>query len=408
MEKTFIAKLPLRSDAVTAPQMGLPKTITDTLEPEMLYAFVLMSFDEYSTALYTDFIRPELESQGFEVARADDIGDENNRNILRDVIDGIAKCDLVIAELTGNNPNVLYELGLAHALRKPVLHLTQNLDEVPFDLRSYRMIEYSRDFSKIGEAKEKLISNAKAFSDGRSLFGNPITDFYSGPTPQETGGSAVPPRFSTGDRGPIEAIEDSATSLGELGDHEGDLGFLDHLVTINEGYGRAGEVAGEIAGSMEGLTNYMTEATTELQRITANRNASSPNAAITLCRRLARRFESFNGDIRTANATFAETIDNTEDSLEHLVAFQIAQSDSPDVVEALDELGNLRYTVFQTRSSILGFADAIDELPRVERLLNRQMNNTSIEIRAMAGHLDRIYGSISRAIQAAGAGPEAA
>ena len=142
----------------------------------MPYAFVLMSFDEYSTALYTDFIRPELESQGFEVARADDIGDENNRNILRDVIDGIAKCDLVIAELTGNNPNVLYELGLAHALRKPVLHLTQNLDEVPFDLRSYRMIEYSRDFSKIGEAKEKLISNAKAFSDGRSLFGNPITD----------------------------------------------------------------------------------------------------------------------------------------------------------------------------------------------------------------------------------------
>ena len=127
----------------------------------MANAFVLMPFDEDFTALYTDFIRPVLQQHGFVVERADDI--ENNRNILRDVITGINNCDLVVAELTGNNPNVLYELGLAHALRKPVIHLTQSLDELPFDLRSYRMVEYSRDFSKIGAAKDKLASSATAF-----------------------------------------------------------------------------------------------------------------------------------------------------------------------------------------------------------------------------------------------------
>ena len=92
-------------------------------------AFVLMSFDNDFEALYTDFIRPVLEECGFAVERADDI--ENHQNILRDIIEAIDRSDLVIAELTGNNPNVLYELGLAHALKKPVIHLTQALEEVP-------------------------------------------------------------------------------------------------------------------------------------------------------------------------------------------------------------------------------------------------------------------------------------
>ena len=152
-------------------------------------AFVLMSFDDDFEVLYTDFIRPVLQECGFDVKRADDI--ENNRNILRDIIEAIDRSDLVIAELTGNNPNVLYELGLAHALKKPVIHLTQALDEVPFDLRSYRILEYGRDFSKIQEAKERLTNIARAYREGRSRFGNPVTDFYGAPTVNGPAGEGV-------------------------------------------------------------------------------------------------------------------------------------------------------------------------------------------------------------------------
>lgn len=49
---------------------------------------------------------------------------------------------MLVAELTGRNPNVLYERGLAHALRKPVVLVSSNEDDVPFDVRHVRVIYY--------------------------------------------------------------------------------------------------------------------------------------------------------------------------------------------------------------------------------------------------------------------------
>jgi hypothetical protein len=51
---------------------------------------------------------------------------------------------VLIAELTTKNPNVLYELGLAHALEKPVVLIASNEDDVPFDLRHIRVIIYDQ------------------------------------------------------------------------------------------------------------------------------------------------------------------------------------------------------------------------------------------------------------------------
>ena len=48
----------------------------------------------------------------------------------------------MLADLTNKNPNVLYELGLAHAVGKPVVMVTQSIDDVPYDLRALRVIEY--------------------------------------------------------------------------------------------------------------------------------------------------------------------------------------------------------------------------------------------------------------------------
>ena len=49
---------------------------------------------------------------------------------------------MMLADLTGKNANVLYELGLAHAIDKPVVLLSQSMDDVPFDLRALRVITY--------------------------------------------------------------------------------------------------------------------------------------------------------------------------------------------------------------------------------------------------------------------------
>lgn len=52
---------------------------------------------------------------------------------------------VLVAELTGRNPNVLYELGLAHALRKPVVLVSSNKDDVPFDVQHVRVIYYDKN-----------------------------------------------------------------------------------------------------------------------------------------------------------------------------------------------------------------------------------------------------------------------
>ena len=369
----------------------------------MATAFVLMPFDDDFTVLYTGFIRPVLEECSFVVERADDI--ENNRNILRDIVSGIHNSDLIVAELTGNNPNVLYELGLAHALRKPVIHLTQAIDDVPFDLRSYRMFEYSRDFSKIDEAKQKLASNAKAFLEGRSQFGNPVTDFLGEGAHQErvarTQAGSVPEIA----RNPEALGDPLQLGIGKAMDGEEERGFLDHLVDVNEGYARAGEVSSEVALSLGTLTVDIQKATEEITRVTARPNSSTASAAQSICRRLAPKFATFNADVSRANGVYAEVLDNTEDSLEFLVSFQLVATSGnmpPESAEAIGTLRGLRQTILKARDSTLEFASTVAELPGMERRLNRETARTTTEVRVMANHLDRIYASISRAINASG------
>ena len=59
---------------------------------------------------------------------------------MEDVRTGISSADLIVADLTGQNPNVFYEVGIAHTLEKPVLLLSMSIEDIPFDLRHRRVL----------------------------------------------------------------------------------------------------------------------------------------------------------------------------------------------------------------------------------------------------------------------------
>ncbi len=101
----------------------------------------MMPFTKTLRWVFDDLIVPACVDIGAEAIRGDDFA--RNRNILHDVVDGLLTCDAIVADLTGGNPNVYYELGAAHALMRPVILLTQRLNRVPFDLRVHRVLEYS-------------------------------------------------------------------------------------------------------------------------------------------------------------------------------------------------------------------------------------------------------------------------
>lgn len=116
--------------------------------------FVIMPFAEDFTAVHTDVVKPVGEELGLVVKRGDDFF--ANNYIMDEVWFGIYYAKLVVADCTGRNPNVFYELGIAHTLGKPAILLTQNVDDIPFDVAGRRFIEYQDKLSSLREMKTQL------------------------------------------------------------------------------------------------------------------------------------------------------------------------------------------------------------------------------------------------------------
>lgn len=112
-----------------------------TVKVDSALCFVVMPFAEDLQAVFEEVIKPVAVELGLRCTRADDVFD--NRPIMDDIWENIERARLIVADLTGRNPNVFYETGLAHAMGKEVVLLTQSLNDVPFDLRHLRCIVYS-------------------------------------------------------------------------------------------------------------------------------------------------------------------------------------------------------------------------------------------------------------------------
>lgn len=105
--------------------------------------FVLMPFNDELNAVYNTIIKPTVESMGLVCHRADEY--KTNKAIIQDIWKAICEAKIVIADLTNLNPNVMYELGIAHTVGKETVMITQRNDEeikFPFDISHIRRIEY--------------------------------------------------------------------------------------------------------------------------------------------------------------------------------------------------------------------------------------------------------------------------
>jgi hypothetical protein len=102
--------------------------------------FIIMPFSKSLTRIYSNTIKPTVEKCGLSCVRADE--ESGPGRIMDDIWKSIRNASFLIADLTDRNPNVFYELGLAHALGKIVILLTQSIQDVPFDLKHIRVIQY--------------------------------------------------------------------------------------------------------------------------------------------------------------------------------------------------------------------------------------------------------------------------
>ncbi|UAB68708.1 hypothetical protein INR79_09095 [Vibrio sp. SCSIO 43132] len=102
--------------------------------------FVMMPFLDEMEPVYTDHILPIASKLKISCSRGDDFFSSNS--IMQEVWSAIYYCKIGIADCTGRNPNVFYEIGMAHSLGKRCILLAQSIDDIPFDLRHLRTIIY--------------------------------------------------------------------------------------------------------------------------------------------------------------------------------------------------------------------------------------------------------------------------
>lgn len=140
-----------------------------------LFAFVILPSRPEFLDFYADVLQPVLESAGYEVQHGENVFDQ--QNALKEVVLNIHRANIIVADLTIPSANVLYELGIAQGLLKPTILVTQRVERVPFDLRSYRLLQYSLHYKRIEEFKDKLRELAEQHKTRLLDYGNPVMDF---------------------------------------------------------------------------------------------------------------------------------------------------------------------------------------------------------------------------------------
>lgn len=131
---------------------------TQLVEPKV---FVVMQFTDEFNELFRDVILPVCDDFDLEVIRADDI--YNNGLIIQDIINSINESAIIIADITPDNPNVYYEVGFAHASKKPVVLLCDSKrDKLPFDLSGFRTIFYRNTIAGKSEVEGQLRKHLEA------------------------------------------------------------------------------------------------------------------------------------------------------------------------------------------------------------------------------------------------------
>jgi len=118
------------------------------------FVFVLMPFKEDFDDIYELGIKEAAKEVGAYAERLDE--QIFTEGILERIFNQISKADVIVADMTGRNPNVFYEVGYAHALGKIVLLLTQKADDIPFDLKHKQHIIYGNSGSKIQNLRNEL------------------------------------------------------------------------------------------------------------------------------------------------------------------------------------------------------------------------------------------------------------
>jgi hypothetical protein len=302
-----------------------------------------MPFSAEFDAVFRDVIVAAL-SPIYVVERAD--SRLHQQNILRTIIEGIHGADLVIADVTTTNANVMYELGAAHALGKPTIMISQSIERLPFDLRSYLVQAYSVEGDR-SKAIDRLRDVGEKHILGMVRFGNPISDFVPNASDETT----------------FSPVSDSATYA------DTSYGLLDYNADMEQFGDEAIQVFARADFLNQTLNTNMRELIPEMQKA---RNANSARAERSAYAQLSALLESY------ASAVLSDIVPQFHDAWEgigkamHWFAMHRPADADPQLVSRFCETGfGLRNALTGMVKKVTSVRETIGSASGVTQVLQR-------------------------------------
>ncbi len=327
-----------------------------------LNIFVAMPFGGKFDLIYRYLIKTPLGTEGHKVRRADD--DPENQNINKEIFQGIWQADLVIADLTGQNVNVCYELGIAHSLKKPTIQIAQSIDDILFFLLSYEAKIYSIKSDGSSDLADLICA---IIERDNYNFSNPFDDFINaGPKKRIT-----LPRSS--------GIDDNVDDDEEVASDDSDYGLLDAGADAEEAMNEIASITKEISLDISKIAEK-----TEARNEEANRLKSKPNQQrlqsklLRVLQQFASDLNEFSNNVNQKTPTLKEAWIKLDQGLGHTLL--VSNIENPSDFEAARSLREVMYDLRDKQGTAIksteGFRDSHKNLIGLSRVSSRAVRNS--------------------------------
>ncbi len=333
--------------------------------------FMIMPFEDEFFEVY-EMLKRQFEKE-FIFSHAGD--EDNQQNILKDIIQAIYEADIIIADLTGLNANVFYELGVAHTLNKKVIIITENISSLPFDLKSYRAKEYSTHFTKFAELIEALDKYLHGAISGEITYSNPVNDFLS--TQKEA--DVVKSIYANNSE--IELPEDT------------EKGFLDFMAGIEDNMEQMTNYVNQMTGDLQVMTDSIDKSTEKINSVGGNGSASFVRKE---AKKVANYMGAFSTNLREYNSHYINLWNQVEKDILGLLENKYASQNKDELVSFLKSLKS-------TQSKIVESCVPVEEMKNVllknlgmERSLNQSIRFLDEDLANYLSIMEQIRCSIDR------------
>ncbi|MEV5376187.1 hypothetical protein AB0L26_09490 [Streptomyces nondiastaticus] len=314
---------------------------------------------EHHLGIFEQVIAPACERHGITAVRADGIAHAGD--ITEQICRHVIESDLVIADVSGGNPNVMYELGLRHVTGKPTIHIGE-AGQLPFDIASIRTIRYQRARSHLAGARKEIESALEAgLRDGFEIL--------------------TPARVLRGLQ-PVDGPSASATSENE---REEDLpGLLDDFAAIEAGLDEMSADMEAITKTIETFGALTEQSNTEMLDLTqANAPMSARLAAVA---RYAESISAPAGELNAVAGAFAErmaTLDSGVRAALGLIEVTPPEERGEGAAEFLEQLMTLDESAHEGLAQLGSFGTSAADLIRLSRHLRKPVKDISAAVKRM-------------------------